>query len=241
MTLSSRLGLSYLVPEQAQKHVTVNESLRLLDTLVQMAAVQMNAVTPPSQPNDGDIYALANNPTGGWLAHAGKLAIFQDGAWVFLTPKNGWQLFNLSDNSLKVYVSGSWTGFSPSSSSSLAGVGAGLPAGLSMTALEVEHSISSGTYNDTRLIIPDRASVLGVSARVTQALNVRWKLGVSGGDDRYGSQIGKENGSTNIGVSSAPTSYYANTPIRITAQSGRFNSGRIKLKLYLLQLTLPQA
>ena len=33
--ISPRIGLGYVMPSQAQKHVTVNESLRRLDAVVQ--------------------------------------------------------------------------------------------------------------------------------------------------------------------------------------------------------------
>lgn len=242
MTLSPRLGLSYLVPEQAQKHVTVNETFRLLDALVQMSAKQMDAATPPDAPEEGDIYALGSAPTGAWNGEGGKLALYQDSAWVFVTPKTGWRLFDISAKAHKTFDAGSWTADSTSDNS--AGgqgnlSGTSLPDGLSLSVLEIEHSIVAGLYNDTALIIPNRALVLGVSARVTRALNAKWKLGVADGTDRYGSQIGAELDSTNLGVSNAPQAYYADTPIRISAQRNRLTQGRIKLRLYLLQFSLP--
>ena len=39
MDSSTNLQMPYLMPSQAQKHVTVNESLRRLDGLVQASAV----------------------------------------------------------------------------------------------------------------------------------------------------------------------------------------------------------
>ncbi len=37
MPATPNLGLPYLAANQAQKHVTVNESLRLLDALIQIS------------------------------------------------------------------------------------------------------------------------------------------------------------------------------------------------------------
>lgn len=237
MTLSPQLGLSYLVPEQAQKHVTVNETFRLLDALVQMSAKQTEANAPPASPIEGDLYTLGNAPTGAWRDKANKLAIFQDGAWVFVTPKTGWRLFDLSQATHKTFKSGRWT----AEASGGSGGGGALVDGLAFSALEVEHTITAGTFNNTSLIIPDRALVLGVTARVSQAMNVKWKLGVGDGIDRYGSQIGAEMGAINVGVSGAPTAYYANTPLRLSAQTGRLSRGRVKLRLYLMRLSLPDA
>ncbi|MCZ4352271.1 DUF2793 domain-containing protein [Roseovarius aestuarii] len=44
---SPRLGLPYLQPSQAQKHVTHNEALQRLDALVQLSVVALNVETPP--------------------------------------------------------------------------------------------------------------------------------------------------------------------------------------------------
>ncbi|HCX10882.1 MAG TPA: ribonuclease III, partial [Hyphomonas sp.] len=44
MDESARLGLPYLIPNQAQKHVTVNEAFRKLDQMVQLC-VQSKAIS----------------------------------------------------------------------------------------------------------------------------------------------------------------------------------------------------
>ena len=50
---STHLLLPYLLAAQAQKHVTVNEALRLLDGLVQLAVLDRHLTTPPASPADG--------------------------------------------------------------------------------------------------------------------------------------------------------------------------------------------
>ena len=66
---SSRLGLSFLAAAQAQKHVTVNESLLRLDALVQLAAKSASTAAEPASPVDGDIYILPSGKTGAaWAA-----------------------------------------------------------------------------------------------------------------------------------------------------------------------------
>ena len=44
-----RLGLPWLMPAQAQKHVTVNESLGRLDALVQAAAQSRTEAAQPDR------------------------------------------------------------------------------------------------------------------------------------------------------------------------------------------------
>ena len=52
--ISTHLLLPYLLAAQAQKHVTVNEALRLLDGLVQFAVLDRHLTAPPASPADGD-------------------------------------------------------------------------------------------------------------------------------------------------------------------------------------------
>ena len=47
---STHLLLPYLLAAQAQKHVTVNEALRLLDGLVQLAVLDRHLTAPPAEP-----------------------------------------------------------------------------------------------------------------------------------------------------------------------------------------------
>ena len=89
MPATPKLGLPYLAANQAQKHVTVNESLRLLDALIQIAVESAALATPPASPAEGQSWIVAAAPTGAWAGQAGKLAAWQDGAWVFHTPRDG--------------------------------------------------------------------------------------------------------------------------------------------------------
>ena len=52
---SPRLGLPFLMPAQAQKHVTHNEALERLDLLVQLTVEAFEANTPPTMPLDGQV------------------------------------------------------------------------------------------------------------------------------------------------------------------------------------------
>lgn len=54
---SPRLDLPYIQPAHAQKHVTHNEALRMLDMLVQLALVGFDGTTLPNLPQEDDFYA----------------------------------------------------------------------------------------------------------------------------------------------------------------------------------------
>lgn len=105
MANSPQLQLPYIAADQAQKHVTHNTALRMLDALVQMAVKDRDLAAPPGAPSDGDRYIVAGSPTGAWAGHAGEIAAWQDGAWQFLTPREGWVSW-VDDENVLVYHSG---------------------------------------------------------------------------------------------------------------------------------------
>ena len=56
--LSSNLALPYLSPSQAQKHITHNEALQILDAVVQLAVLASDLGTPPAAVNTGARYIV---------------------------------------------------------------------------------------------------------------------------------------------------------------------------------------
>ena len=64
--ISPHLLLPYLVAAQAQKHVTHNEALRLLDAVVQLSVLDRDLTAPPASPADGDRYIVAPAATCLW-------------------------------------------------------------------------------------------------------------------------------------------------------------------------------
>lgn len=106
--LSAILGLPYLLPSQAQKHVTHNEALRLLDILVHLRVSGFDAISPPTVPAEGEVYALGASPAGAWAGQAHNLAAFTEGAWAFITPLPGWRAWDLSTNELRIWAGTGW-------------------------------------------------------------------------------------------------------------------------------------
>ena len=64
MTDTPNLNLPYLLAAQSQKHVTHNEALRILDSLVQITVLDRNLAAPPAVAVEGDRYIVAASPTG---------------------------------------------------------------------------------------------------------------------------------------------------------------------------------
>jgi hypothetical protein len=108
MDTTNRLGLPYLAAAQSQKHVTLNESLRALDALVQVGVVAADAAAPPAVPSEGDRYIVGEAPTGAFAGKRGQLAAFDDGAWRFTAPRAGWIAFTVAGDRLLLFDGAAW-------------------------------------------------------------------------------------------------------------------------------------
>ena len=103
------LAIPYLAASQAQKHVTHNEALSLLDGLIHLSVMARTLSAPPATPADGDRYLVAATPTLAWSGHAGQVALRMEGAWRFLNPRKGWLLWVEAETLLLVYDGTTWT------------------------------------------------------------------------------------------------------------------------------------
>jgi Protein of unknown function (DUF2793) len=112
MPNSPLLALPYLASAQAQKHVTHNEALSLIDGLLHLSVISRNLATPPGVNVDGDRYLVATSPTGDWAGQAGLVALRMEGAWRFLSPRKGWRLWVEAENILLAFDGTSWVGSS---------------------------------------------------------------------------------------------------------------------------------
>lgn len=108
MPQTPRIGLTYLQAAQAQKEVTVNEGLRLLDLVVSPSVEGVLVDTPPASPAAGACYIVGNSPQGAWAGHAEALAGFGDGGWRFLGPIEGLTVFDKASSQFATFSGGAW-------------------------------------------------------------------------------------------------------------------------------------
>jgi hypothetical protein len=111
MDNTPNLQLPYLIAAQAQKHVTHNEALRSLDAIVQLLVLDKDLASPPGSPTDGSRYIVAASPSGAWAGQAGKVAAWQDAAWVFYTPREGWLTWVADEDKIYAYTGSAWAEF----------------------------------------------------------------------------------------------------------------------------------
>lgn len=107
--LSPVLALPLLQAAQAQKHVTHNEALRLLDILVQPAVASRTTSVPPAFPLAGDRHIVPPGATGAWAGQDRAIAFYEDPAgWSFLAPLPGWQAHVRDEHRLAMFDGTAW-------------------------------------------------------------------------------------------------------------------------------------
>jgi uncharacterized protein DUF2793 len=111
MTDTANLALPLIEAAQAQKHVTHNEALRLIDTLLQLAVLDRDLNAPPSTPSEGQrwIVKASPSPTGAWAGHGNHVAAWQDGGWAFSVPRAGWLAFVVDEGVLIAWSGTAWS------------------------------------------------------------------------------------------------------------------------------------
>lgn len=109
MSDTPKLGLPEISESQSAKYLTHNDALRRLDILVQASAIDKDLTAPPGSPADGDTYIVGatNSTSGDWEDHDDNIAFYESGAWVFLTPNEGWHFWLCDENLDYVYKSAS--------------------------------------------------------------------------------------------------------------------------------------
>lgn len=102
------LGLPLIQASQAQKHVTHNEAICALDTLVQPVVLDRDRTEPPASPSEGDSHLVAAGATGAWSGHGLQLATFSNNGWVYYLPRPGWRIQVLAEAAQVIFDGTDW-------------------------------------------------------------------------------------------------------------------------------------
>lgn len=232
MSDTPRLSLPLVAADQAQKHVTVNEALALVDALVALAITEARA-DPPSSPSEGEAFLVASGASGAWAGGEGRLAFRIGGGWVLRDPPAGLVALMLAERRLTVHHPG--LGFVPA-------LAVGETGAWTADAVLEEEVALAGAFVETAMDIPDRALVLAVSTRTTGAVTgaSAYDCGIAGEPTKFGGALGVAAGSANVGVV-GPTAFYAATPIRLTAVGAAFTGGAVRVAIHMRRFNPPAA
>lgn len=102
------LSIPFILPAQAQKHVTHNEAVRLLDVLVQLVVQDRDRTDPPTVLVDGLRHIISPAAAGEWAGRAGQIAVAEDGGWTYIAPQRGWQAYVLAESQMAVFDGLAW-------------------------------------------------------------------------------------------------------------------------------------
>jgi Protein of unknown function (DUF2793) len=94
---TDRLSLPLLSTAQAQKEMTHNEALALLDAVVQPVVVAVAPPSPPASPVPGQAWIVGAGASGLWAGHDHSLAVWTSGGWRFVAPFEGMTVWSLAD------------------------------------------------------------------------------------------------------------------------------------------------
>ena len=237
MNATSNLNLPYIAPAQAQKHVTHNEAIRMLDAVAQAGVLDRHLTSPPAAPAEGDRYIVAAAGGGAWAGRDHALAAWQDGAWAFYDPRPGWLVWVIDENALLVWDGASWApasaggggGVTPASlgdgSHALVGVnGAGADATNRLSvrtqaALFDSVDAGEGGTGDCRIVVNKEAASDTASCLFQTGFSGRAEFGLTGDDGFHikvsangvdwtdAINIDQQNGNVGVGTKNPPCKF----------------------------------
>lgn len=225
-----KFSLPYLQSGQAQKHVTHNEALNLIDALLPGVVASASTTSPPGSPAEGEAYIV---PTGGVFGSVtvGEMAVYSGGEWVEILASFGHRVLVLDEGRYRINAgSRGW----------IQGQTIGAYGGtLGLRCLEYEVDLSGGgTQATVANAIPERVIVLGVTSWVETLVTgpAQFKVGIAGELDKFGGAIWPGVWSANVGVV-GPYATYADTDLLVSAQNDAtaFTGGTVRLSVLIIE------
>lgn len=231
MDITARLGIAYLLPNQAQKHVTLNSALDRLDTLTGLCLRSRTIALQPETPAPGDAYLLPEAPAGDdWETFAaGDIIIFGADGWKPLPAPSGLLAWVEDEAVLLARSAEGWTRAVPPEFSAL-GIGTGADA---VNRLAVKSDAILFSHDD---VTPGSGNVRQFLNREDTAKTASLIFQT---DHAANAEIGLA-GSSHLDLRTSPDGTAFNTGLRINASDGKvsFPAGLASTLTILGQLGL---
>lgn len=192
MTQTTHLALPFLDAAQAQKHVTHNEALALIDALTQLSISARNVTAPPATPAEGDRLLIGAGATGAFAGKSDQIATFLAGGWSFLAPQAGWRAYVEAEQLLLLHDGAAWIdcGLSLRQLQNLSLLGVGTAADATNpfsaklnNALWTAKSVGEGGSGDLRFALNKESAAKTVSQLYESNYSGRAETGLTGDDD----------------------------------------------------------
>lgn len=105
---TARFALPLLVPGQAQKEMSHNEALALIDAALHAGVVAAGVDTPPANPAVGACWIVGSSPGGAWIGHPRAIAAWSEAGWRFVPPREGLSAWVAGAGRRLSYIDGGW-------------------------------------------------------------------------------------------------------------------------------------
>jgi hypothetical protein len=227
--VSNTLKLPFLQASQADKHVSVNEALALLDVLVGQSVIASLANPPTLSPSEGDCYLIAPTATGAWQGKGNQLAVWRTGDWWFLPPQRGWQVRDQSKgDAARVFNGLAWV--APSTSSGTMdqieqfGLASSPTSTTPFSALLNEaswtaRSTTQAGNGDLRIYARKQATSNVVSSVFQNGFSGRAEVGLCG-DDAYSIKVSPDGSTWQTAVRIDPANFKVSFPTGLVSVNG---------------------
>jgi hypothetical protein len=108
MSRTTNLNLPLIQERQAQKHITMNESLVVLDILTQLAVESKTLTAPPASLVEGATYIIPSSSTGAWENKTNQIAFYHNNTWHYITPQEGFSAWDKGGRTHITYSQNTW-------------------------------------------------------------------------------------------------------------------------------------
>lgn len=105
---SARYSISLLQVGQSQKELTHNEGLQALENCVQPIVEGAPSNVPPSAPEVGQQFLVAEDPTAEFLGAKFNLATWTEAGWLFTAPRERFSAVDAWTGLSWSFESGAW-------------------------------------------------------------------------------------------------------------------------------------
>lgn len=197
------LALPYIKPAQAQKHVTHNEALQVLDAAVQLV-IAARLASPPATPVEGECFWVLPGATDAWAGRSGRLAFRQDEAWIFIAPGLGWRAFDRAEGRLKVFSGTDWGDIPLPAAPQVSALGIDTtPDATNRLAVSAPATLLTHAGGDHRLKINKAAASDTASLLFQSGWQGKAELGLAG-DDRFAIKVSGDGAAWTTALSISP-------------------------------------
>lgn len=111
MSTTPNFSMPLLHAAQAQKEITHNEALVLVDALLRGTAKGLLNDPESLSSEPGEAWIVGPEPVGLWSGQAARIAIFTEGGWRFATAPSGLELLDETAAVRRRFDGSSWNDY----------------------------------------------------------------------------------------------------------------------------------